>query len=107
MGTMVARNAVGLRVREMREAREMTQEQVAELLGLAASAVSRIESGERGLTAAELAQLAERFGVSADFLLFGEREEEVLLRAEGDAADAVEFARELVRDIEFLAALRG
>jgi transcriptional regulator with XRE-family HTH domain len=107
MGTMVARDAVGLRVRELREAREMTQEQVAELLGLAASAVSRVESGGRGLTADELALLAERFGVSADFLLFGEREEEVLLRAEGDAADAVQFARELVRDIEFVAALHG
>lgn len=107
MGTMVARNPVGLRVRELREARETTQQDLAELLGVSVPTVSRVESGERGLAAAELAVLAERFGVSADFLLFGEREEEVLLRAEGDAADAVQFARELVRDIEFVAALRG
>lgn len=107
MPTTIERDAVGSRVRELRESRNMTQDELAGVLGIANSALSRIESGERGLAAVELAVLAESYGVSADFLLFGEREEEVLLRAEGDAADAVQFARELVRDIEFVAALRG
>jgi transcriptional regulator with XRE-family HTH domain len=107
MSTTIVRDAVGLRVRELREARNMTQEDLAGVLGLPHYALSRVESGERGLDAAELALLAGRLGVSADFLLFGEREEEVLLRAQGDAADAVEFARGVVRDIEFLEALRG
>lgn len=101
------RDAVGSRVRELREARNMTQDDLAGVLGISNFAVSRVESGERGLAAEELAAVAERFGVSADFLLFGEREEDVLLRAEGDAGQAVEFARGVVRDIEFLQALRG
>ena len=107
MPTTIERDAVGSRVRELRESHDMTQDELAGLLGISNYAVSRVESGERGLAAEELAVLAERFGVSADFLLFGEREEEVLLRAEGDAGQAVEFARGVVRDIEFIQALRG
>jgi transcriptional regulator with XRE-family HTH domain len=106
MGSVVVeRDAVGSRVRELRETRGMTQDDLAALLGLGKSAVCRVESGERGLAVPELAVLAAHFGVSTDFLLFGEREEEVLLRAEGDAAQAVEFARGVVRDIEFVRAL--
>jgi hypothetical protein len=47
--------------------------------------------------------------VSADYLLFGERDEEFLLRAEddADAAQAVQFARGVAQDVEFVAALLG
>jgi transcriptional regulator with XRE-family HTH domain len=104
---VVERDAVGSRVRKLRQERSMTQDDLAGLLELDKSAVCRVESGERGLAVPELAVLAAHFGVSTDFLLFGEREEEVLLRAEGDAAAAVEFAREVVKDMEFLGALQG
>jgi transcriptional regulator with XRE-family HTH domain len=107
MTTTIERDAVGSRVRELREARDMTQDDLAGVLGLTKSAVSRIESGERGLAAPELAALAGHFGVSADFLLFGEREEALMLRAEGDAAQAVEFARGVAKDVEFVQALLG
>jgi transcriptional regulator with XRE-family HTH domain len=107
MKAVAERDAVGPRVRELREARDMTQDDLAGVLDLTKSAVSRIESGERGLAAPELAVLAGHFGVSADFLLFGEQEEEFMLRAEGDAAQALEFARGVARDVEFVEALLG
>ena len=87
----------------------MTQDDLAALLGIGKTAVCRIEIGERGLTAAELALLATHFGVSADFLLFGGREEEVLLRAEddADAAQALQFARGVAQHVEFVQTLLG
>ena len=107
MTTTIERDAVGSRVRELREARNITQDDLAGVLGLTKSAVCRIESGERGMAAPELAALAEHFGVSADFLLFGEQEEALMLRAEGDAAQALQFARGVARDTEFVQALLG
>jgi transcriptional regulator with XRE-family HTH domain len=105
MSTMLARDSVGQRVRALRQERGLTQDDLAGRLELGKSAVSRIESGERGLAASELAVLAGLLGISADWLLFGEEAEEVLLRAEGDAAAAVEFARGVAQDMEFVQAL--
>lgn len=102
----VETNGIGRRFRELREAAGLTQDQVAEPLGLRKSAVSRIESGERGLAATELAAAAALFGQSADYILFGtEDEEDVLLRAEGDASEAIEEARSILDDLEFAEAL--
>jgi transcriptional regulator with XRE-family HTH domain len=105
----VERDGVGVRVCELRGARNMTQDDLAGLLGIGKTAVCRVESGERGLTAAELATLVAHFSVSADFLLFGEQQEEFLLRAEddADAAQALEFARGVAQDVEFVQALLG
>src|SRR4051812_4350060 len=103
--TSIEKQSVGDRIRQARESLGRTQEDLASLLSVDKSAVSRIEKGERGIAAAELAVLAPYLGVSADFLLFAEQEDEVLFRAEGDAAEAVEFARSLIQDLEYLEAL--
>ncbi|HVA19353.1 MAG TPA: helix-turn-helix transcriptional regulator [Solirubrobacteraceae bacterium] len=108
--TSVSRSQIGERIRELREERSITQERLASVLGLTKSSVSRIESGERGLAAVELAALADDLGVTADYLLFGEREGEFMLRADGETAgveDAQRFAREIAQDIEFVEALLG
>jgi transcriptional regulator with XRE-family HTH domain len=97
-------DGIGARLRELRESRSMTQEHVAERLGVAKSAVSRMEKGERGVAAPELAMLASLFDVSADRILFGQKVG-VLLRADGPADEAVAFAVEVVEDFEFLRAL--
>lgn len=64
----------------------MTQEAVAEKLGIPRSAVSDIETGKRELSATELFRLTELFGESLDYLL-GLKDEQpeeelVMLRAE-------------------------
>ena len=57
------------RLRECRQAKRMTQAQVAKALGKPQSFVSKIESGERRLDPMELKALAKLYGVSVDRLL--------------------------------------
>lgn len=96
---------IGTRLRELREGRGKTQDELAEILELTKSSVSRIESGDRGLAAAELAVLARYLNVPTDVILFGAMEDEVLLRAEGDATEAAEYASGVIDDFEYLLAL--
>ena len=56
------------RLRSAREAAGLTQGQSARLLGLHRPAISEIEAGRRKVTAEELWQLADIYGVSASWL---------------------------------------
>ena len=102
---MSERHEIAGRLRAAREAAGWTQDELAARLDVAKSAISRMESGERGLAASELAAISTILEVPVDVLLFGTARDEVLLRAEGDAAAAVAFAHEVVEDIEFIDAL--
>ena len=57
------------RVRELREQAGLSLEEVGRRAGMAASTVSRLETGARRLTLGHLAPLARALGVSADALL--------------------------------------
>lgn len=70
------REALGRRLRSARQARGLTQGQVADEL-MSVAYLSRIESGHRKPTAPALETLAERLGVSVDSLL-GEPERHVV-----------------------------
>ena len=50
-------------LRKARESADLTQAEVAEKLGLYASFVSKVESGERRLDVVELSQFCELYGV--------------------------------------------
>ncbi|MFS9191427.1 helix-turn-helix transcriptional regulator [Streptococcus parasanguinis] len=57
------------RIRDSREDCDMTQREVAEYLSFTHSAYSKIERGERVLSAEVLVQLSELYNVSTDYLL--------------------------------------
>jgi transcriptional regulator with XRE-family HTH domain len=96
-------------IREARKDANFTQTEIADALGLDRSAVSRIESGERGLAVGELAALARLLGVTVDAILFEEVEEEILLRADDDqhTAAAAAMTDELIDDFLYVSALVG
>lgn len=96
---------IGERVRELRKTRGRSQEELAELLGLNKSAVSRVESGQRGLAVQELALIAPFLGVSVDEILFGDAQDSLLLRGEGDATEAAAYAERVIEDFQYLTAL--
>jgi transcriptional regulator with XRE-family HTH domain len=68
---LVSKQAVGQRLRAIRLAQGMSQEKLAELLGITQSNVSGLERGVRSLTIHQVAKLASALGVSTDELLLG------------------------------------
>jgi transcriptional regulator with XRE-family HTH domain len=78
---------IAARIRALLEERGDTQAELARVLDIDESAVSKLLSGRRGLAASELAALCEHYGVRSDVILFGVQEEltGAILRADGDA----------------------
>ena len=61
--------SIGKLLRELREKRGLSQEDLAKAVGTTGANLSRIELGEQQPRAALLTKLADYFGVSADYLL--------------------------------------
>ena len=56
-------------LRDLREDRELSQEDIAAVLGVAQNTYSQYETGKIELTAPVLIRLADFYGVSIDYLL--------------------------------------
>ncbi len=66
---VISKQEIGVRLRALREAREMTQAELAQLMGTKNTVVSDIERGTRGLTLHQVARLARALSVSTGDLL--------------------------------------
>lgn len=62
---------LGSRIREERLKLRLTQERLAEDIGISDSYMGQIERGERSLALDTLVKLANRLGVTVDYLLSG------------------------------------
>ena len=60
---------IGSRLRAIRESRQIKQSEAAAALGVDATAISKIETGTRQLSAIELGKLANLYQISASFVL--------------------------------------
>jgi len=60
---------MNLRIRDLREDRDLTQTAVAKILGCTQQTYSRYESGEITIDIYNLIKLAEFYGTSCDYLL--------------------------------------
>ena len=69
------RALIGARLREAREIAGLTQGQVAKMLDLHRPSISEAEAGRRRVSAEELAQLSEIYGVRLDWLAGSEDED--------------------------------
>lgn len=76
MKTTSTKKTIYERIRELRKKRGLSQSQAAEMFNFSEPAWSRIERGKRGLSAILLANICEKWHVSADYILFGERDTE-------------------------------
>lgn len=63
--------ASGARIRELRIAKNFTQDDLAEHMNVSHGYISFIESGKRGCSVDVLIALSKLFGVSIDYLVLG------------------------------------
>ncbi len=65
----------GDRIREIRETRSLTQEQLAEMAGISKGFLSDIEHNNKNLSSQGLLRIANALGASVDYLLRGDSHE--------------------------------
>jgi len=70
---VISKQEIGERVRTLRQARDMSQGQLAAVLGIPPTNVSAIERGVRGLSLQQLAKLAKALDVPPGEILDGQR----------------------------------
>jgi transcriptional regulator with XRE-family HTH domain len=70
----------GDRIREIREARKLTQDQLAAKAGISKGFLSDVETGKRNISSANLLMIANVLNASIEYLLRGSLETQVLLR---------------------------
>ena len=66
---------LGQRIAARRKELGMTQEQLAERLGLSLQSISCIELGKKAVRPENLANLCKHLNVSVDYILYGKRDE--------------------------------
>ena len=57
------------RIRDLREDKDLTQPQVAKILGMSQTGYSKYETGENDLPSSILIKLADFYNVSVDYIL--------------------------------------
>ena len=62
---------IGQRIRKLRRDKEVTQEQMAEIVGISKSFVGHIERGEKVLSVETLARICKGLDVDMHYLVFG------------------------------------
>ena len=70
----ISNEATGKRIRELREKKGMTQDALAEILSVGTNGIGCYERGEYGPSRKSIHTMCKYFGVSADYLLHGEKE---------------------------------
>ena len=64
--------SIGQKIREKREAFNLTQRELAEVIGITPQHLSLVEQEKKAPSVALLTRLAQKLGVSIDYLVFGE-----------------------------------
>jgi transcriptional regulator with XRE-family HTH domain len=106
----LTQDEIGRRIAELRGDRGVSQRQLAEAVGIDPSAMSRVESGERGLAVGELVAVAEHLGVTTDAILQSAVEARPLFRTEAGEErvnSAVSQFGEIIDDFFTLRAAAG
>lgn len=64
---MINKKEIGKRIKELRLARDLKQQDLAELLSLSRSTISNVEGGTRGLSLESLQKVCEVFNVDISY----------------------------------------
>lgn len=70
---------MGVRISERRKELNLTQEKLAEKMGVSLQTVSCIELGKKAIRPENLANLCLHLNISADYVLYGKRNEQQMI----------------------------
>jgi len=90
---VLSRKEIGARLRALRETRDMTQVELAKILGTQQTAISQVELGNRGLTIQQVVKLARALRVSTDTILGP---------SDGSSAEELPKDRQLLRRLRLM-----
>ena len=68
---MLNRKDIGIRIRALREASNLTQSNLSEFLDMDQSNLSKIEKGERPINSYDIERLSRLFCCASDYILYG------------------------------------
>jgi transcriptional regulator with XRE-family HTH domain len=85
---------IGARIRSVRRERGLTQDQLAETVGVSRSAVAQWETGRAGQLTPNLAKIAQALGVGVEFLTHGTDKRAAAEAASGDELAMLRLYRE-------------
>ncbi len=87
----------GLRIKELRSARNITRQQLADEIGVSLEALRKVENGNNGAKIDTLVSIADMFHVSLDYLVCGcERKADIDSLLAGLSEREVQFIRNMV-----------
>lgn len=69
---------MGIRISERRKEMNLTQEKLAEKMGVSLQTISCIELGKKAIRPENLANLCYHLDISADYILYGKRDEKLM-----------------------------
>ncbi len=88
------KQGIGKRIEELRKRKELTQDELAKALNMTRSNLNMWELGERELKARDLQDIADYFGVTTDYLIYGRETQNIdIYRATGLSQSAIETLR--------------
>ena len=70
--------AIGSRIAEVRRSHKVTQEALADMLGVGTKHISHVENATSCLSLKNLIQFCNHFGCSLDYLIFGKQNNDAL-----------------------------
>lgn len=82
--------AVGIRIRELRESKDMTREEVAARAEITPKFLYEVESGRKGMSAGNLHRIATALSTSCDYILLGVHKMDDGARLESIYAEALQ-----------------
>ena len=101
---------IGIRIAELRRARKLTQETLAEQLGVSPKHISHVERGCASLSLKSLIDLSRFFQCSLDYIIFGESFDKAFSRLPDSVVEILHSNREedidrLIRYLQIYAEL--
>jgi transcriptional regulator with XRE-family HTH domain len=73
---MTSFESIGERIKKIRKEKELTQYELADKVGTTHCSISMWEEGKRNMSVYYFARLCKALDVSADYILYGEEQEE-------------------------------